>query len=99
MPCFCAIHSCVASASAYCSGTAWYAPSATVKGAHDAHVTADLRLIFIFCFRLPPRLLRTQFNKQRHLHPTALGAGGQQKQSNDPGNNQHILNTPIIECR
>ena len=21
---------------------------------------------------------------------------GQQKQSNDPGNNQHILNTPII---
>ena len=23
-------------------------------------------------------------------------ARGQQKQSNDPGNNQHILNTPII---
>ena len=25
--------------------------------------------------------------------------GGQQKQSNDPGNNQHILNTPIIGRR
>ena len=24
---------------------------------------------------------------------------GQQKQSNDPGNNQHILNTPIIGRR
>ena len=24
---------------------------------------------------------------------------GQQKQSNDPGNNQLILNTPIIGCR
>ena len=23
---------------------------------------------------------------------------GQQKQSNDPGNNRHILNTPIIGC-
>ena len=26
-------------------------------------------------------------------------ARGQQKQSNDPGNNQHILNTPIIGRR
>ena len=26
-------------------------------------------------------------------------ARGQQKQSNDPANNQHILNTPIIGCR
>ena len=26
-------------------------------------------------------------------------ARGQQKQSNDLGNNQHILNTPIIGCR
>ena len=26
-------------------------------------------------------------------------ARGQQKQSNDPSNNQHILNTPIIGCR
>ena len=26
-------------------------------------------------------------------------AHGQQKQSNDPGNNQHILNTPIIGRR
>ena len=26
-------------------------------------------------------------------------ACGQQKQSNNPGNNQHILNTPIIERR
>ena len=26
-------------------------------------------------------------------------ARGQQKQSNDPGNNQHILNTPIIGHR
>ena len=26
-------------------------------------------------------------------------ARGQQKQSNDPGNNQHILNMPIIGCR
>ena len=26
-------------------------------------------------------------------------ARGQQEQSNDPGNNQHILNTPNIGCR
>ena len=26
-------------------------------------------------------------------------ARGRQKQSNDPGNNQHILNTPIIARR
>ena len=26
-------------------------------------------------------------------------ARGQQKQSNDPGNNQHILNMPTIGCR
>ena len=26
-------------------------------------------------------------------------ACGQQKQSNDPGNNQHIFNTPTIGCR
>ena len=26
-------------------------------------------------------------------------ARGQQKQSNDPGNNQHVLNTPTIERR
>ena len=26
-------------------------------------------------------------------------ARGQQKQSNDPGNNQHILNTPLIGRR
>ena len=26
-------------------------------------------------------------------------ARGQQKQSNDPGNNQHILNTPTIGLR
>ena len=26
-------------------------------------------------------------------------ARGQQKQSNDPGNNQHILNTPIVGRR
>ena len=29
----------------------------------------------------------------------SMGGGGQQKQSNDPGNNQHILNTPIIGRR
>ena len=26
-------------------------------------------------------------------------ARGKQKQSNDPSNNQHILNTPTIGCR
>ena len=31
--------------------------------------------------------------------PNTTEARGQQQQSNDPGNNQHILNTPIIGRR
>ena len=43
-----------------------------------------------------------------HAHRTTVrqamdglwtGARGQQKQSNDPGNNQHILNTPTVGRR
>ena len=38
-------------------------------------------------------------DRMPRMHRTRGGGGGGQKQSNDPGNNQHILNTPIIGRR
>ena len=58
------------------------------------------RLCFMYQMGLPPQqvyspLVRTILGPGG---PCARG-GGEQEQSNNPGNNQHILNTPIIGRR